>query len=283
VNGYQRCSDRRVGNPVWVYQARELVRTGDFIGAAEMITQALGGASSGAFAEWMNERYANFPISDNRIITELNRLECALGTTNYDLLIGNITHRQVCTWRDEQLFEQVWDAAFRRVLHLHGVYDRSDTVIFGHHSYNQLTRDRHFRVYLKSLFFHKTLLFVGVGQEGLGDPNFGSLLRWLRTGDGWRFITKLFVLVRASEEAGWRAFFENDARVRLIPFGATHEDLPVWLERFATQLATARAALPPSLPRLRPPTVDDQLHSFRLAFWKEEAKVSFRNAWHYIC
>jgi hypothetical protein len=138
-------------------------------------------------------------------------------------------------------------------------------------------------VYLESLFYHKTLLFVGVGQSGLGDPNFGSLLRSLRTSDGWKYITNLFVLVRISEEAEWRAFFENDARVRLIPFGATHEDLPEWLERFATVLAAARDALPPALPRLRPPTVDDQLHSFQLAFRKEEPKVSFRNAWHCIC
>jgi hypothetical protein len=136
---------------------------------------------------------------------------------------------------------------------------------------------------VKSLFIHKTLLFVGVGQGGLGDPNFGSLLRWLHRGDGWKFITNLFLLVRTSEETEWRSFFEDDARVRFIPFGATHADLPVWLGRFAAELADARAALPPALPRLRTPTIDDQLHSFRLAFWNEEPKVSFRNAWHYIC
>jgi hypothetical protein len=34
-DGIQLCSDRGVGNPEWVFQARELVRTGDFIGAAE--------------------------------------------------------------------------------------------------------------------------------------------------------------------------------------------------------------------------------------------------------
>jgi hypothetical protein len=139
-DGIQLCSDRGVGNPEWVFRARELVRTGDFISAAEMITESLGGPRSGAFAQWLNERYTSFPIKDNRIITELNKLECAIGTTNYDPLIENVTHRPVCTWQDEHLLGQVWDPAIRRVLHFHGVFDRPDTVIFGHRSYTKQTR-----------------------------------------------------------------------------------------------------------------------------------------------
>jgi hypothetical protein len=126
-------------------------------------------------------------------------------------------------------------------------------------------------------------MFVGVGQAGLGDPNFGSLLKWLRTGDGWRFITNLFLLVRKGEEADWRAFFQDDARVRYIPFGTKHEDLPLWLNTFTATLSNARTAIPPTVPRVKTPSIDNQLHSFRLEFRRREPEVSFWNAWYYIC
>src|SRR5262245_1196875 len=49
-DGIQHCSDRGVGPPPWVHQARQFVANNDFIAAAEMITEALGGPRNGAFS-----------------------------------------------------------------------------------------------------------------------------------------------------------------------------------------------------------------------------------------
>jgi hypothetical protein len=137
-------------------------------------------------------------------------------------------------------------------------------------------------IHLRGLFIHKTLLLVGVGQTGFGDPNFGSLMNWLRTGGGWRLITNLFILCRAGDVSDWRSFFQNDARVRLLPFGDTHDALPDWLRQFADELSRMRSSMP-AAPRLMPPSIDERLHLFSLQFWSMGPDASFRAAWQYVC
>ena len=85
------------------------------------------------------------------------------------------------------------------VVHLHGYWDRPESVILGIRSYEQVLGDAHAQTMQQAIRSLKTLLFVGC-REGLLDPNFGALLEWsakVFAGSEYRH----FLLTRESEVA----------------------------------------------------------------------------------
>jgi hypothetical protein len=141
---------------------------------------------------------------------------------------------------------------------MHGVYDAPDTVVLGNQSYEGIVRDTIFQDYLRSLVFSKTLLFIGAGQAGLSDPDFGGLIRWLTGQNGSSLIVRIFVLVLATEVPAWQQFL-SDPRFQLVPYGASHDNLPGWLRAVADELAhSAHTSVAQGL-RLQQPTFDAQL------------------------
>jgi hypothetical protein len=130
-HGINYVHERGLVAPTWTELRRKQLEETEFISVADMITEVLGGHTDGAFAEWFLQCYDACPVKDQRIIESLRDLRCGRSTTNYDKLIETVLGCDSCTWQDQHLLSWVMrGTGRRRVLHIHGVYDQPDSLIW---------------------------------------------------------------------------------------------------------------------------------------------------------
>ncbi len=149
------------------------------LSAAELVHTRLSKDGGGEFARWLREVFEELQVDDDSVINALHALDLPMVTTNYDDLIQRATALKQATWRDTRHVARIIRGDDRRVLHLHGYWDAPESVILGIRSYESVKNDEHTRAVMQALGMTKSLLFIGCGQEGLADPNFGNFLRWL--------------------------------------------------------------------------------------------------------
>ena len=100
-------------------------------------------------------------------------------TTNYDRILqlcgpGGV---ETVTWKEPNKML----AAIRgepSVVHLHGVYNDPDSVIFSASSYALLSDNEGYRSFSQALWTRGPLLFVGASTFGMGDTDFSRLFDW---------------------------------------------------------------------------------------------------------
>ena len=155
----------------------------DLIQAASRIEGALREDSEGSFATWLRESIGALTLRDDPdVINAILRWKVRIATTNYDNFFEDATHntRPVVLWSDNFQATRVLRNDATAILHLHGHYDNSRSVVFGARSYEDVCRDNSAQEALKSMLLRDTIVFIGCGA-GLKDPNFGGLMKWART------------------------------------------------------------------------------------------------------
>src|SRR5690606_21423927 len=110
--------------------------------------------------------------------------------------------------------------------HLHGVWDRPTSVIFGSDDYNRHGYAEAIQHLERALFTTKSLILIGFGA-GLDDPNFGKLLSWHRKTFSESAVEH-FRLARDSEVATLHATHGAD-NISVVSYGASHDDLPAFI------------------------------------------------------
>jgi hypothetical protein len=224
-NGVQRCLDRgRVTDPGWA--ARVLAQIDgdviDLLCAAENISQRLGAPEDGEYASWLEDTVGVLKNRDEAVLKALGELQVPFATTNYDDLIEDATGLHPVTWQDERQVDSFVRDKSEKVLHLHGHWERPETVILGIRSYENILRDEHAQNTLQTLLRVKTLLFVGFGS-GLADPNFGALLRW--SGRVLRKSVYPAYHLCLNREGPDINLQHREHRIQAVPYGETHSDL----------------------------------------------------------
>src|SRR5208337_3644727 len=147
------------------------------------------------------------------------------------------------TWQDRAWLAQFVAGEIKRVLHLHGVHHRPETVVLGAGSYEDVVRDRTIQDVMKALVIAKTLVFVGCGHAGLSDPNMGGLIRWYREVLG-ETIRPSYLLASEPEREEWLRQL-GGSQIRLICYGASYDDLPKFLQQVAEQVNRERTPVRP--------------------------------------
>jgi tetratricopeptide (TPR) repeat protein len=150
----------------------------DLLSATEKISQRLGAPVGGQFKRWLRESVGALKVKDDAVIKALHNLNNKIATTNYDSLIEEVTELPPVTWLDGNEVERFLRGDKKAVLHLHGYWEKSESVILSIRSYEKILADAHAQEMQKLIATSKTILFVGCG-DGLIDPNFGLLLEWL--------------------------------------------------------------------------------------------------------
>jgi hypothetical protein len=218
-----------------VRRYRELLSSDDpeaWVLAAEAISSGLGGPSSGEFSRWLRETVGTFAEAsgDNdvlRSIRELSERGVVLATVNYDGVLERATGLPPVTWRQRARVERILRGDERGILHLHGYWDDTASVILGVRSYTDVVRDEHAREVLQTLRMSRTLLLVGHGA-GLRDPNWSSFLRWTErvfaTGE-----YRHYRLALEGEVEQVRAEHPRDQRIFPLSYGTAHADLGPFL------------------------------------------------------
>jgi hypothetical protein len=151
---------------------------------AELIAQTLGAPASGEFRRWLRETVGDFekhladPAADRAVLDALadhQRCGGLLTTTNYDFLLETVTGLPAATWRTPADVERALRGDEPQVLHLHGAWRWTDSVVLGIRTYDEVVRDPHARAVLTALRTGRTFVFVGCGA-GLRDPNLGCFI-----------------------------------------------------------------------------------------------------------
>ncbi len=162
------------------------------------------------------------------VIEALRDLEIPIATTNYDSLIENVTGDEPVTWRDDARMVRVLRRDEAGILHLHGHWEDPDSVVLGMRSYEDVLGAARAQFLQQAITAFNSLLFVGCG-EGLKDPNFGALRRWLVQFAGWEY--RHFRLALQSEARAVAAEHEASERIAVIAYGTKHDDLAPFLRR----------------------------------------------------
>jgi hypothetical protein len=130
------------------------------------------------------------------------------------------------------------------IVHLHGCWDRPESVILGIRSYEEVRGDVHAQTMQQAIRSLKTLLFVGC-REGLLDPNFGALLEW----SAKVFAVseyRHFLLTRESEVTALQNQRLVGERIVVLSYGNDFGDLAPFLRGLRTGPGIGQKAQPSS-------------------------------------
>lgn len=195
----------------------------EWLNVAEAVSRKLDAPRGGEFRRWLRETVGGLQAKRGGLIDALGALRAPLVTTNYDNLLEDVTGRRAITWLDDNdVTRFVQDARLTDVLHVHGHWRDSRSIVLGVRSYEGIAGHGHAQSTLRALLMTHTAVFVGYG-EGLGDPNFGALRRFAATVLGGA-EHRHYRLCLASEEAKI-ARDHNGERIYPLVYGDAHDQL----------------------------------------------------------
>lgn len=216
LNGIQyaarNCS---VSDKGWKARYEGAVRAGG--GQLETVGTELESRLVGThLGDWLDASFRPLTIQDRSLLEAVNALRVPVATTNYDCVIGRETKRGEVTWMDDLHVYRWLGMEDQRVLHLHGIFDRPNTVVLGKGSYDRLGFDRRAQFVQQVIGTGKRLLFIGCGA-GLEDSNVGALMAWLRDVYEQGAIRHYLLCLNKEKSAG--------GPFLRVPYGPNHEAL----------------------------------------------------------
>jgi len=198
------------------------------LSAAELVHSELENFGKGEFARWLRETLSKLEATDTRLIKAIAALNAPIVTTNYDNLIEDVTSLKAITWQQRSEVSRTLHGAANHVVHLHGHWDQPTSVILGIRSYEAVCKDNHTQAVLKALAMTKSFLFIGCGDDGLSDPDFGDFLTWLRDLEKDANVEHRHYRLILRSEAGT---VKQQGRIFPLVYGDEHSELPDFLER----------------------------------------------------
>jgi tetratricopeptide (TPR) repeat protein len=248
-SGIERCVQDGLRDEAWAVEQRQALTMAlpFWLIAADHVREAL--RSGGAWRRWLEERCGRLAADRPDALEALAKLRTEhrlpVLTTNYDDLLHpglGLGHEPV-TWEDErgEFMRQVLGGEMDAVCHLHGRWNRIDSVIFGRGDYETIIRERLVQFLQQTAPTFRSLLFVGFGQGG-DDPNFSRLLDWI-TKELQATLHQHFCLVRNGDSAIVQGIVP-------VPYGDDYGDLAPFLWRLAggrqKKSESTGSATPPS-------------------------------------
>jgi hypothetical protein len=275
--GVDRCREVATGLPPdWGERLRAEIRStdlDDLLSAAEKISRKLGAPKGGEYKRWLRETVGSLKATDRSVLEALRDLQLPLATTNYDGLLEDVTQWPAFTWRQSADVERVLRGHDQGVLHLHGRWRDSESVILGIRSYEQIVDDEHAQAVLRAARTVKTLLFVGFGL-GLRDPNFHALFEWTCRVFGSSEY-RHYRLALEQEVVELQKQHSSAERIFVLSYGRRHADLAGFLRQLmpATVRREGRSATTRGHGRTVAPTFGlDQ----ELQFLADESRFTYR-------
>lgn len=238
----------------------------DLLSAAEFVSRKLGVPTGSPYARWMESVFKDCTPEAGGMqnaLRAINRQRIQIATLNYDTLAEACTGTQAIDFADTEEV-MAWARRDRSgVLHIHGVWSNPGACVFGIRDYLTIASDEK-RDFIQRWFSTlNRLLFIGCGDT-LSDPNFSSLIAWLRTNIGSNALQH-YALVRNDEvdrrfaDPSWRGFVEP------IGYGPDHSDLPGFLlSCFPTKASTFAKSTKAKFEAARDAQVIDAYRNFLL-------------------
>ncbi|MGW8875636.1 SIR2 family protein [Streptomyces mirabilis] len=234
TDGVNRCSDlNSTIDKKWVRDSiKALKDSASMVRVAQDVEEHLKKVPGDQYRKWLAQSAGNLPMINPGILEVLTSSRVPLLTTNYDDLLDRYSGRQPTTWdRLSEIQAEIRDPG-RYIIHLHGHWQRPDTVIFGYKSYSEIVGEQAFQTIIRAIASFKSIVFVGFGL-GLTDTNFTSLTTWLTSVLRMTSVAPV-LLVRDSE---YKDLFARclPLGISVIPYGKEYEDLEVYLDEIVKE------------------------------------------------
>ncbi|AXG69826.1 SIR2-like domain protein [Kordia sp. SMS9] len=189
------------------------------------------------FSSWLNAALGDLKVKDDLLIKAILNLNAPIITTNYDYLLEKVSGYNHATWRDSEnigsILKQQTDYFKNHIIHLHGYFDKPESVIMGLESYSKVVNDPKIQTFLKAIWSLKTIIFIGVG-EGIADPNFENFRQWASTIFKNPRV-KHYRLAIASEVTNYRTEHKVEEHIKVVSYGEKYEDLTRFIQSLIPQ------------------------------------------------
>lgn len=206
----------------------------DYALVAGSIEKTLGGN----YARWLDATFKDLRVENAALGKALIALGCPVFTTNYDKLVEQATGRGSTDWTNSSSMLRVLRGETNDIAHIHGIWDRTESIIFSDVSYAKILNNNAARAILETMFTGYSIIFVGVG-EGLDDPNFGFASQsYLKNFSD--VLHSHFQLVKSPLPDGSSSL---DAICK-VPYGDNHEDLVPFLKGLKRDVEASGRDLP---------------------------------------
>ena len=245
------------------------IKSGDIenmCSAAQKIANALGAPNGGEYGAWLKESVGALVASAPAVLAAIKGLDAPLATTNYDRLLESYTDLPAITLQDGGALN-VLNGDHRGILHLHGVWDKPESVVLGARSYLEVMRDERAQEILHAMRLTRTLLFVGCGS-GLEDPNFEQFRAWLaRVVSG--SVSRAYRLARHGEVLALRKLHQRDERIVVLDYGDEYADLIPFLNDLGPSNSSGVSERSSAYQRGRSSLTPGDASRLRVELWKQ--------------
>lgn len=211
---------------------KRAISVGQYELAADAISRSLGQELSSRVAEILDTG-STAPTAVHHLLASVRWP--AIVTTNFDPLLSKAFSPTVeaLSWLDDGKIEQVLRSATPHIMFAHGMLQRHESIVLTPEHYRKCLRHPAYRTYLKVVFTHYTVMFLGFS---FSDRDVNWLLEDLREDFGLSDLPH-FALVADSPDLELRkSFLRQNFNVEVIPYSPSN-DLHPEVESFIRRIA----------------------------------------------
>jgi tetratricopeptide (TPR) repeat protein len=210
--------------------------TRELIESAQAVEAMLGAPTRGDFRHWLGNAFSDTAPVTGELLKELKSVPARRMTLNYDTFLEQAFRARSIPWTDAAAVLDWLRVASPDVLHIHGVWNVPESVVFGESSYARVRRNSTIQQALKTILLSNAVLFVGCGQT-FDDPNIGKFMSW-----AGRFLAKSQYHHFKLDVGPMNEVLEYDTNRSLysLGYGSTYDELPRYLEYLLTAAKVVR-------------------------------------------
>ncbi|CAN5127356.1 hypothetical protein BH11BAC5_BH11BAC5_54740 [soil metagenome] len=231
-NGLAYADDRGLPIGTQSSDARKLLEEGKLIAGAGIMKQLLNSPGH-PFTEWLEAVFGNPAVVSDDLIHSVNNL-CTpfMLTTNYDDLLysrSRLKTKKVLDWSEQQETARAIQKNTELILHIHGVYEKPETIILSEDDYTMLSGAAGYKANLQKLWTNYHFLFIGCSKDGVMDEDFSTIFKFL---NAWfpSVPNEHFILFHQSEiDKGAHRELMYKCNVQPISYGTDYNALPTFI------------------------------------------------------
>lgn len=210
----------------------------DLFSVAEFLGKKLSSPGGDLYHRWIYNTFEKIDTPDNDMsaaIKSLADVGVPIATLNYDTLVEQVCELTPILLSDLRKTTSWLRGDERGVLHLHGSWQHPESCLLSISDYERAVGEETRDLFQRHLGAFKRLLFVGCGDT-FSDPNFTSLISWLRTHmkattlQHYALVTNDQCCAR-DKDLAWQGFVEP------LGYGDQRESLPQFLLELVDGLA----------------------------------------------
>lgn len=228
-------------NKAWMAEMNSLLDTNDaetYIEVAESLENAMGAAD---FRKWMAETVGELKAHNTDVLDRIFELvgDNIVMTTNYDDLLEGCLGWGTVDWTMPHHFQDVLLGKSNAILHLHGHWDKPESIVFGKRSYNEISKNPNTQFLFKNTIQSRSLVFIGCG-ETIFDYNVGTALKTAINEMPIDLNLEHYWLVLDGEDKSnlykrLNTEFGREHRIRVVAYGEKHDLLSGYLGNLITK------------------------------------------------